>query len=89
MFARRPMKVFDNRTPKKDHKKSKTNIINDHNSMSTKNHTIIVINQKENKNPRKCTNIKNLKYYIKSSNKSGNKADKQKFEAKTVIGVNL
>ena len=50
--------------------------------------TFDVTNYKENKNNKKnCTNIKILKYFIKSRSNSINKGEKQKFEAKTVIDI--
>ena len=48
--------------------------------------TIIVINQKKNKNPLKCTNIyKPQTLWSKSSKKD----KEQNFEAKTVTKINL
>ena len=51
--------------------------------------TIIVINQKENKNIINCTNIKLLIYFVKSCSNSSNKAEKQLFEAKIDIEIEL
>ena len=46
--------------------------------------TIFVINRKENKNPPKCTNAKNLKSSLKSRSTSSLIVDKQMIESKTV-----
>ena len=40
---------------------------------------------KKNKYPIKKTNIKKLKFFMNSLSNSSNKAEKQMFEAKTVI----
>ena len=44
--------------------------------------TIIVMTLKENKNRLKCTNIKDLKHFMKSCSNSSNKAEKQMIEDK-------
>ena len=45
------------------------------------------INVKLKKNPLKCTNKKNLKYFMKSRSNSSKNAEKQMYEAKLVIRI--